>query len=547
LILKQAQTTWKPGITAVLFYTADVIAVLLVVLPFLNPFSLIPSEIFSFTEIYLLTACLAPFLLAWLPLRGWKIALRIMAWGWLLAAILNSIIGLFQYFGSVSMLLIARVPLGDAAGNMRQTNLLATLQVMSLLALVWLWRTGGLPFKKTIIKNGIAVLLATIILAGLAATASRIGMVELAAAVLITIGYAWNSPKRMEESNARLGLPLRRIASVGFIALAFYLIVMVFLPFTLHDAEGLQGRDLIHRWAYAEDSCNSRFTLYRNVLHLISLKPWTGWGWGNLAWANFATLYDGKRMCAPWLDNAHDLPLHLAVTLGIPAAIIICAGILYAIWRNRPWREHHPDRQLAWGVLLMIGLHSLVEYPLWYGPFQIAVVICLVLLWHTRPAARSATAIMPGARNRAIGLSTGLAVLMLAAAGYATWDYWRISQIFIPEAMRAPQWRKDPVTPALKSWLFADQVRFRLVWGTPVTRENAAQMLPMAILATHLGPNPKVIGKIVESAALLGHTDLASAYLQRFQSAMPAEYRQWAAEHALLVNQLHHAPPAAAP
>jgi hypothetical protein len=30
----------------------------------------------------------------------------------------------------------------------------------------------------------------------------------------------------------------------------------------------------------------------------------------------------------------------------------------------------------------VIVLHSLLEYPLWYGPFQMALGICLGLLWH---------------------------------------------------------------------------------------------------------------------------------------------------------------------
>ena len=39
---------------------------------------------------------------------------------------------------------------------------------------------------------------------------------------------------------------------------------------------------------------------------------------------------------------------------------------------------------VIWAVLAAIGLHSLVEYPLWYGPFQIAAAISVGLLWATR-------------------------------------------------------------------------------------------------------------------------------------------------------------------
>jgi O-antigen ligase len=509
----------------------DALAALLLALPFLNPFSLIPSGIFGFTEVYLLTACLAPFLLAWLPLRGRQTAVRIVAWGWLLAAVLNSIIGLCQYFGVTGTALIAPAPLGDAGGNVRQTNILATLQVISLLALAWLWRTHALPFKRGILKNGLPIVLAATILTGLAATASRIGMVELFAVALMMTGYTLR-PAENSDGDIQRRRSIWLALGVCLTAIVFYFIVTEILSLVLHGTAGSYGRNLISRWAYAENSCNSRFTLYGNVLHLISLKPWTGWGWGNLAWANFVTLYDGNRMCSPWMDNAHNLPLHLAVTLGIPAAVIICGAVLYVIWRQRPWRERDPGRQLAWGILLALGLHSMTEYPLWYGPFQVAVVICVALLW--RPAACGADV----RRRRTLWLCHGLAALLLATAGYAAWDYWRISQIFVPVAMRTPWWREDAVTPALKSRLFADQVRFGLVLGTPVTRQNAAHMLPMAILALHFGPNTSVIGAIVESAALLGHAELAATYLKRFQLAMPAECQKWTAEHADLAGRL---------
>ena len=48
-------------------------------------------------------------------------------------------------------------------------------------------------------------------------------------------------------------------------------------------------------------------------------------------------------------------------------ALLLAGAVL--VWRARPWREAQPARQLAWGVLALIGLHSLLEYPLWYSYF----------------------------------------------------------------------------------------------------------------------------------------------------------------------------------
>ncbi|PSJ19817.1 polymerase, partial [Halomonas sp. ND22Bw] len=89
-----------------------------------------------------------------------------------------------------------------------------------------------------------------------------------------------------------------------------------------------------------------------------------------LSYAHFSHLYAGPRF-VEILDNAHNLPLHLAVELGVPVAVVVCAGFMALVLGARPWRERGPTRLMAWAVLGAMVLHSLLEYPLWYGPFQL--------------------------------------------------------------------------------------------------------------------------------------------------------------------------------
>src|SRR6185369_1680135 len=189
-------------------------------------------------------------------------------------------------------------------------------------------------------------------------------------------------------------------------------------------AAGVAGHHLWER-ASAIDACSSRTVLWSNVLQLIGQKPWLGWGWGNLDYAHYLTLYEGPRFC-DILDNAHNLPLHLAVELGVPAALLVVGGVLCAVARARPWAEADPGRQLGWAVLAVIAVHSLLEYPLWYGPFQIAFGLCLGLLW---PAARPAVEPAVGAA-RTSAASLALMAVVAAACAYAAWDYHRVSEIY---------------------------------------------------------------------------------------------------------------------
>jgi hypothetical protein len=295
----------------------------------------------------------------------------------------------------------------------------------------------------------------------------------------------------------------------------------------------LAGLDPMHsgilgRLAEPSAVCASRLTLWSNVLHLIAQKPWVGWGWGELAYAHVMTLYSGERFCEI-MGNAHNLPLHLAVELGIPVAAPLCGLVLFLVLRAKPWREQDATRQMAWSVLAVIGAHSLLEYPLWYGPFQLAALLAVWMLWQTRAQARAPAS---GAATQGTVwavLPMAIAVGVMAACAYAGWDYWRVSQIYLAEAQRAPGYREDALEKIRPSWLFADQVKFAELGITPLTTENAARLHALALELLHFSPEASVLTKVIESADRLGLSDEAETYRQRFRAAYPQEYAAWLA------------------
>jgi hypothetical protein len=308
--------------------------------------------------------------------------------------------------------------------------------------------------------------------------------------------------------------------------IAGYVVAAVTLPLLLEMVTGAPGNRLWERVA-SVDACSSRTVLWSNVVQLIAQKPWIGWGWGNLDYAHYATLYDGPRFC-DILDNAHNLPLHLAVELGIPAALVLCGGLVWAAVRARPWAEPRPARQMAWAVLAVIGVHSLLEYPLWYGPFQIAFGLCLGLLW---PAAeRNAS---PGpAPTRARFASAAAAACVAATCAYAAWDYRRVSQIYLPPEARSPALREDPLPEIRRSWLFQNQARFAELTITPLTQENAKWTFDTARALLHYSPEPRVIEKLIESATVLGREQEMLLDIARFRAAFPEAYSQWSKARA---------------
>ena len=205
--------------------------------------------------------------------------------------------------------------------------------------------------------------------------------------------------------------------------------------------------------------------------------------------------------------------------MGVPAAVLLCTGSAALALAARPWRERDPQRLLAWGVLGAIVLHSLLEYPLWYGPFQLVFGLCLGLLW---PAAA-------GARTKVSGPRIGgaLAALLVAVVSYTGWDYLRISQIYLARAERLPPWQDHTLEKLRASWLFADQVRFAELSLTPVVRANAPAVNALAQGVLHFSPEPRVVAKLIESATLLDRDDEALALAARFKIAYPVEYARW--------------------
>jgi hypothetical protein len=236
------------------------------------------------------------------------------------------------------------------------------------------------------------------------------------------------------------------------------------------------------------------------------------------------TLYPGARFC-DILDNAHNLPLHLAVELGIPLALAVCGGAGWVVWRARPWRETDPTRQMAWGVLAVIMLHSMLEYPLWYGPFQMAFGLCVWLLW---PAPREPVAgSRPYARAAAAAIQLAVATALLAAVAYAAWDYHRVSQIYLAPQARELAYRDDTLDKVRGSWLFRNQVRFAELTTTALNRNNAQWTFDTAMALLHYSPEPRVIEKVIESAVMLGRDDDASLHLARYRAAFPDKYTKW--------------------
>jgi len=189
-------------------------------------------------------------------------------------------------------------------------------------------------------------------------------------------------------------------------------------------------------------------------------------------------------------------------------------------------------------VMAVILLHSMLEYPLWYGPFQMAFGLCVLLLWRQKKPAEAVNTIK-NASNKPLALVLYaraaiflIAIALLVFTAYAAWDYHRISQIYLQPEARDVQYRSDTLGKIRSSWLFADQVRFAELMVTPLTQSSAAWTFNKASALLHYSPEPRVIEKLIESAVMLRRDEEAMAVLVRYRAAFPKEHAMWAKANA---------------
>jgi O-antigen ligase len=503
------------------------VALAALLLPWLNPFASGPSPA---VMPWLVSLMATGLLLLLVLLQSFNECLRSpvpfsqrwvfpAASAWLLAGVLSSGIALLQYFGATSFFepWVNHARLGEAYANLRQRNQFATLTNMALSALIWFAISKRFAHRAPGRVQWVAILLGCLLAVGNAASQSRTGVTQLG--LVCALCAVWGLWRHSMVRNILMA------AVITYTVASFLLPVLVgFDLSTFGMAARLRAGDL---------PCSSRITLWSNVLHLIAQKPWFGWGWGELDYAHYITLYDGPRFCEI-LDNAHNLPLHLAVELGIPVALLVCGVFTWWALRQQPWREADPTRQLAWSVLAAILLHSMLEYPLWYGPFQMAFWICIGLLWRPAPTSDEVSDSGKNALNSLVMLilKASIAIILIATTAFAAWDYNRISQIYLAPEARDAAYRSGTLEKINESWFFDNQLRFAQLLVTTLTSENAEWTFNTATALLHYSPEPRVIEKIIESAVMLKRDAAALEQIVRYRAAFPVEYAQWASTNA---------------
>ncbi|CAM4318422.1 hypothetical protein COAQ111491_16960 [Comamonas aquatilis] len=423
-----------------------------------------------------------------------------------IGAVISVFPEIIQYFGLSSLEIfwpwIRDTAPGVSIGNIGQPNQQATLLAIGLISTYWIYCHRRISLPAFLAAS-------TLISIGIALSASRTGALYLLCVPFIS-WWIFKSDKKI-------------FFCYIFACFFFYVLTSLAAPYIANSIGIENAKSVFIRIIGIGSSCESRSILWGNVIELISQKPWQGWGWNNLRYAQYITDFESPRLCSV-LGNAHNIPLHFAVTLGIPITIFICSIAIYFFIKLTPWKETNPKKRYLWAVLIPIGIHSMLEFPLWYGPFQIISAICIYLI------IKQKTNPIGFKKNTAIRYCVSVSVMALSLWVFI--DYQRVTQVYLPPDLRVEELKTDSsleksIIYSSKTIFFSDQSNFATVIFINPDKNNSLIINKLANNLLHFSPEPRVIKRLLESALIIGDTDQYNLHKKRFEITYPKEYLKW--------------------
>lgn len=268
----------------------------------------------------------------------------------LVGAELQTLVGILQHYRWHTFLdSVVTVKVSSSVyGNIAQPNHFANYLALALASLGLLFVLGKLRAWQT-------VLLAVPMLFVLVLSGSRSSWFYLM--WMAASAYLW---QRRDPAN-RLLLRYALAVLIGFGLM--HLVVQI--PWL----EGASSTSTVERMFGSDATGSIRLALWRESWFIFNQFPLLGAGFGQFAWQNFnLDIAQHDLIINGLYNNAHNIVIQTAAETGLVGVGCLLGTLLLWVWpqRMQPRSLYH-----WWGyaVLMVLAIHSLLEYPLWYGYF----------------------------------------------------------------------------------------------------------------------------------------------------------------------------------
>lgn len=302
-----------------------------------------------------------------------------------------------------------------SGANLGQSNQLGTLLLMGIGSVLYL-------FERRKIGAMLSSVLVVVLLTVLAITESRAGVLGFC---LLNV---WWFAKR-KTINSR--------TNPWFVILCALAFMSMFWAWPLLLAEVYQTG--VPMASTANTVAYNRWIIWPQLLQAMMLRPWSGWGFGQVSTAHNAVVdaYSKSEL----YTYSHNIVLDFALGIGIPATMLLV--LLVGTWL---WRRLRTSQQLEpWyciAVVIPVATHSMVEFPFAYAYFLVPIMLSIGALEGMRE-------VKPILQLGVKSLAAGLVVATVAAA-WSIPEYLNIEEDFRVvrfESLRIGKTRADYQRP----------------------------------------------------------------------------------------------------
>lgn len=269
---------------------------------------------------------------------------------------------------SISIVVLAKLGLAEvapwsffirdySASHVGQINHLANYLALGLASVVYLFLSQRLKYLA-------AAILTIVFFLALSYTGQR--MAVLYVLVLSILGY-WLARKCAEENVQSHAKQLLWIIPV------FILAELVLPLLTFLDASSTPS----DRVLATMNGESVRLTYLQQAWQLFLSHPWFGAGWSELGWYNFSVTNDFPDQTG-LTSHAHNIVFQLLAETGVFGAGLLVVATVYWLYKQNQ-SPMTAERWWLLALLAVLGIHSLLEYPLWYAYFLVIAALLLGL------------------------------------------------------------------------------------------------------------------------------------------------------------------------
>ncbi|HXZ96576.1 MAG TPA: Wzy polymerase domain-containing protein [Burkholderiales bacterium] len=287
-----------------------------------------------------------------------------LAWCLVAGGVLSAIVGVLQHYQLHTLIdpLVGVKTENAVFGNLAQRNHFADYTCLALASLVFLYSNRRLNWA-------VAAVLAVLLLFVLALSSSRSAWLFLFALLALSAWWYWKDRK----SRALLRTCILLVSGFGLMQW------VVKLSWLAAPMPAVTSIDKLYDFA----SGNIRLELWQEAWHIFLQSPLLGVGWGQFTWQHFlyGVLLKSHGLSGLY-NHAHNIVMQLLAETGLVGTLLIVVGT--TIWLHG-LRRMAFDIHLWWllALLAVIGIHSMLEFPLWYSHF-LGIAAVLLGLGETR-------------------------------------------------------------------------------------------------------------------------------------------------------------------